>query len=106
MNTYTLKILLPGKKIYEGEIVSITAQCENGYISVLAGHEPMVAKLAEGLLTVRTKKEIIEGTAGSGMLFVGRNEAVIMISTFVWAGDEAGKGLGAEESAQAAQELS
>ena len=105
MNTYTLKILVPGKKIYDSEIVAIMAKCENGYISVLAGHEPMVANLVEGPFTVRTKGETMEGTAGSGLLLVVRNEAVIMVRSFVWAGDDTEKESLPQEPLQTIPEL-
>ena len=105
MNTYTLKILLPDKIIYNDKIASVTAECEDGQISVFSGHEPMIAKLVEGSLTVRTKEEMFEGTTGSGLLLVSRNEAAIMVRSFMWAGDDTGKEPTAQEPAQAAQEL-
>ena len=105
MKTYTLKILIQDKKIYEGEVVSVTACCKNGQLSVLAGHEPMIANLTEGSLTVRTKEVTMEATAGHGMLLVGREVTVVMVHSFVWAYDDTKKGPAAYTPATDVQEL-
>ena len=88
MKTYNMKILMQDKKIYESEVVSVTACCKNGQLSVLAGHEPMIANLTEGPLTVRTKEATMEATAGHGMLLVGREVTAVMVHSFVWTGDD------------------
>ena len=89
MSSYVLKILLPEKKIYDGEVTSIMATCEDGPLTVLAGHAPMTAMLVEGPLVVKTEQEVLEGIAGRGVLQVARNEAVLMVHSFKWDGDAA-----------------
>jgi len=88
MNSYLMKILTPEKKIYSGRIISMTATCENGLLTVLAGHAPMTAMLVEGPLVVKTEQETLEGITGQGVLCVDRSETVVMTHTFQWAGDE------------------
>ena len=89
MSFYVLKILLPEKKIYDGEVTSIMVACENGPLTVLAGHAPMTAMLVEGSLVIKTEREVLAGIAGRGVLQVARNEAVLMLHSFKWDGDDA-----------------
>lgn len=89
MRVYLLKILTPEKRIYESRVVSITVTGAEGRLSVLAGHAPMVAMLAEGPIMIRTEQETIEGVAGRGLLRVDRNETAVMVHAFQWNGDEA-----------------
>ena len=84
MTTYQLKIVMPEKKIYAGEVVSITVPGVDGLLSVLAGHEAMVALLSHGVIIIRTPEEELAGEIGPGFLEVSLNEAVVMIRTFRW----------------------
>jgi len=88
MKVYQLGILTPEKKIYNDTVVSITVSSENGQLTVLAEHAPMVAVLAEGPVIIRTDKETLTGETGGGVLQVSRNEAVIMVQCFKWEGEE------------------
>ena len=84
MNVYHLKILTPEKMVYDDEVISMTVTCADGQLTVLAGHAPMVALLAEGSATIRTEQGTIEGTAGHGILQVENNEAAVMVHSFAW----------------------
>lgn len=88
MKVYQLGILTPEKKIYNDTVVSITVSGGNGQLTILAGHAPMVAVLAKGPVIIRTEKETLVGETDGGVLQVSHNEAVIMVHSFKWAGDE------------------
>ena len=88
MSQYLLKILVPEKKIYEDEVVSLVVECENGPLTVLAGHAPMTALLVDGAVVLKTETETFEGMAGRGVLLVERNVCVVMTHAFSWAGNE------------------
>ena len=88
MRPYFLKILTPEKKIYDGEVVSLTVTCENGQLTVLAGHAPMLAALVEGPITIQTKRETIRGTGGGGVLRVDYGEVAVLVRFLKWDGDE------------------
>ena len=88
MSLYMLKILLPEKKVYEAEISALTVLCENGLLTVLANHEPMIATIGEGPLVIKTAQETLEGTAGAGLLKVSRDDVVVMVHSFKWGGEE------------------
>lgn len=89
MRDYLLKILTPEKRIYENKVISVTVTGAGGRLTVLAGHAPMLAMLAEGPIIVRTEQETIEGIAGCGLLRVDRHETAVMIHEFRWIRDEA-----------------
>ena len=97
MSLYSLKILTPEKKVYDAEISSLTVSCENGLLSILAGHEPMIVALKEGPLVVKTAQETLEGTAGNGILKVSQVEAIVMVHGFKWAGEEVAEETPVEE---------
>ena len=88
MSVYRLKILTPEEKIYDNEVGGVTVTCEDGTITVLAGHAPMVAMLIDGPVVVNAPHEVITGTAGRGVLKVEHNEAVIMVHSFAWIGND------------------
>ena len=84
MNTYRLKIVTPEKKLFDGEVLSVTVPGADGLLTVLAGHEAMVALLNPGIITIRTAENDLEGEAGPGFLEVSHNEAAVMIRAFHW----------------------
>lgn len=49
---YRLVIVTPGKIIYDGEVTSIIAPGELGYLGVLADHAPLITSLKHGNLEV------------------------------------------------------
>ena len=84
MSIYKLKIMTPEKTVYESEITSMTVTCENGQMTVLAGHAPMVAMLTDGPLLIRTGQKTVTGIAGDGILWVDHNESAVMVHSFAW----------------------
>jgi len=87
MSVYKLKIMTPEKTIYEGDATSMTVTCENGQLTVLAGHAPMVAMLTDGPILVREGEKALTGTAGDGILWVDHNESAVMLHALEWDDD-------------------
>lgn len=88
MRDYQLKILTPEKRIYDGQVISITVTGLDGRLTVLAGHAPMLAMLSEGSIVIRTAQETIKGVTGRGLLRVDRDETAVMVHAFRWDGEE------------------
>ena len=99
MKTYPLKVLTPEKRIFGDDVISVTVTCEDGQLSVLAGHAPMVAMLVEGPIVIRTTKETRSGVGERGVLQVARGEAIVMIHAFAWSDDEMAAELNIENAA-------
>jgi F-type H+-transporting ATPase subunit epsilon len=74
----TLEILTPDKKVYEGEITSVTVPGTLGSFEILAHHAPIISTLEDGKLTVRggSKEEIflIQG----GVVEVLNNKVMVL----------------------------
>ena len=74
-----LEILTPDKKIYEGEVSSISVPGAKGAFTVLHNHAPIISTLSKGQIMVvpeRSKTEIfnIEG----GIIEVKKNNIIVL----------------------------
>ncbi|MFD2161051.1 ATP synthase F1 subunit epsilon [Paradesertivirga mongoliensis] len=49
----TLEILTPDKKVYEGEVTSVTVPGTAGSFEILSNHAPIISTLEDGRVTVR-----------------------------------------------------
>ena len=90
MKTYRFIILSPEKKLYDGMVTSLSAPGDNGRLTVLADHAPMVAALARGNMVIRlaNENEALEGSLDSGLLKVGNHEVVALVHGFAWVEDK------------------
>lgn len=78
--TYRLVIASVGETRFDGPVLSATIPTTGGEITVLAHHEPLIATLKEGSITVREtlgdpKQFHVEG----GVLECSGNRAVVLL---------------------------
>jgi len=69
------------KTIYEGDALSLIVPSESGYLGVLAGHAPLVAKLVSGKITLRPpagKSSEIDSPPG-GFLEILKNQVTLIL---------------------------
>jgi F-type H+-transporting ATPase subunit epsilon len=78
MATYKLQIVTQEKIVFDGEVTSLIAPGELGYLGVMAQHAPLLAALGKGDLTVRAKGGTMTGTLEGGFLEVQNNVATIL----------------------------
>jgi F-type H+-transporting ATPase subunit epsilon len=72
-------MLTPEKILYQGEIASLVAPGQEGYLGVMANHAPMVAALATGEVKITNEKGKTSYFALSGgMLEVEREEVTLL----------------------------
>ena len=78
---FSLEILTPRRVVFRGEVVSLVAPAETGYLGVLAHHAPLVTTLASGALTVRNTSGAVKvlQAKGPGFLEVFKNQATVLI---------------------------
>ncbi len=50
----TLEILTPDKKVFEGEVASVTVPGTLGFFEILNDHAPIISTLENGKMTVRS----------------------------------------------------
>lgn len=86
--TFKLSVVSPEKTIFEGLVASITAPAYDGYLGILAGHEPMIAALGTGVLEFEDENEqrrfaMIDG----GFIEVSHGSAIVLADKAELAGE-------------------
>ncbi len=82
---FNLEIITPDKLIYQGEVVSLVAPAELGYLGVLADHAPLIANTVSGKITLRDrsgKSKAFVAKAG-GFLRVLKNNATLILESAI-----------------------
>jgi F-type H+-transporting ATPase subunit epsilon len=67
--------------LYEGIAISLIVPSASGYLGVLADHAPLVAKLLDGKITIRTPEgntNVIASSSG-GFLQVLQNQVTLLL---------------------------
>ena len=54
---YSIQMLTPEGRVYEGAAIAVVAPGELGSFGVLAHHQPMIAALTAGVLKITTPEE-------------------------------------------------
>ncbi len=76
---FKLSIVTPIKVFYDGEVRSIVAPGEVGYLGILSHHAPLITALKPGRLTVRDVNDhTSEYDISGGFLEVSNNSASIL----------------------------
>jgi F-type H+-transporting ATPase subunit epsilon len=74
----TLEILTPDKKVFEGEVTSVTVPGTMGSFQILKDHAPIISTLEDGPVIIRNKTDeqifIIKG----GVVEVLKNKIVVL----------------------------
>ena len=76
---FNLSIVTPEKLFYEGDINSLIAPGEEGYLGVLTNHAPLITTLIPGKLNIKDveEKELFFALSG-GFLEVFKNKVTIL----------------------------
>ncbi len=79
MKRFNLKIAQIDKAVFDGEVVSVTLPAETGEMTILANHEPVVAKLKEGKIKVKTKDKEEEFFVKDALFEFSDNNANVLM---------------------------
>lgn len=93
-----LKISSPEKTIFHGDVSKVTLPSENGEITILPQHAPMVSVIRPGIVTIRPterhtdtqsafifENETIKMTVSKGMIYVdGHSISVVTSAASSW----------------------
>lgn len=81
MQSLTLKLITPARTVLEEEAEEVVAETQDGQITILAHHSPLVTILKPGALLVRAKgKERTIAVAG-GVIEMSENTLTILADT-------------------------
>jgi len=78
---FKIHISTPEKTIYEGEISSLIAPGELGYLGVLVDHAPLIANLVPGKIIIRDEavQPTIFNCKSTGILEVLKNNVNVLV---------------------------
>ncbi len=80
MKEFYLEILTPSKKVYEGNVLSVTLPGTVGEFQILHDHAPLISTLEVGRMKLRTEKEGESVFAVSnGVAEVLKNKVLILV---------------------------
>ena len=79
--SFNIKIITPAKMVYEGDIVSLIAPSELGYVGILADHAPFIASLVKGKIILReaSDKTTTFNLQETGFMEVLKNNVTIFL---------------------------
>jgi len=80
-NKIKFKIVTPERTVFEEQVDQITLPTQEGEITVLPEHIPLIAVLAPGELTARQGGKEIAMAVSGGMVEVRKNELTILADT-------------------------
>lgn len=75
------KIVTPEKTVYEDEINQVTLPTQEGEITVLPNHIPLISVLTAGELVTKKDGEEIAMAVSGGMIEVRKNEITVLADT-------------------------
>lgn len=77
--TFILTITRVDERLYDGEASSVTIPGDKGQLTILAHHEPIIALLKRGIITVRTGDGEYTFEISRGMCEVSNNQVTILV---------------------------
>ena len=79
MKTFPLEILTVERVAFSGQVASLVLRGARGYFGVLAGHAPMVARLAPGRIRLTSGGREYALEAGAGFARVEKDRVSILL---------------------------
>ena len=78
---FQLNILTSAKSIYKGEISSLIAPGELGFLGVLANHAPLITNLVAGKIIFRDSsgEQTVIQSKSKGFMEVLKNQATLLL---------------------------
>ena len=73
-----LEIITPDKKIYSGEVISVSVPGASGRFQMLTNHSPIISTLLNGKVKVKDKEGIKEFEIKGGVVENLKNKIVIL----------------------------
>jgi F-type H+-transporting ATPase subunit epsilon len=74
-----LEIITPDKKVFDGEVASVTFPGSDGSFQVLNNHAPLVSLLTNGVVEYKTQEKGISQVAiTGGVVEVLKNKVIVL----------------------------
>jgi F-type H+-transporting ATPase subunit epsilon len=79
MKTFHLIITKIDGPVFDGDALSVTLPGEEGEVTILAGHEPLITRLKTGIITVMSDAGKTVHPIESGVLEVANNTVTVLL---------------------------
>jgi F-type H+-transporting ATPase subunit epsilon len=73
-----LEIITPDKKLFEGEVSSVTVPGKNGKFQMLNRHAPVISALKKGKIKIKTAQGIQQFDVNGGVAEMQKNKIIIL----------------------------
>lgn len=74
----TVEILTPDKKVFEGEVTSVTVPGTMGSFQILKDHAPIISTLEDGPVIIKNKADEQTFNIKGGVVEVLKNKIVVL----------------------------
>lgn len=79
MKSFQTEILTPKKVIFSGKAEALMLKSTAGYFGILAGHAPLIARLAPGNIKLTRDGKESAYQAGAGFVQVGKERVSVLL---------------------------
>ncbi len=79
----TLEILTPDKKVFEGEVTSVTVPGTSGSFQILKGHAPIISTLEDGAVIIKNATGVNTFNIKGGVVEVLANKIIVLAEAVI-----------------------
>ena len=73
-----LEIITPDKKLFEGEVSSVTVPGKSGKFQMLNRHAPVISALKKGKIKIKTAQGIQQFDVNGGVVEMQKNKIIVL----------------------------
>lgn len=73
-----LEIITPDKKLFEGEVSSVTVPGLKGKFQMLNRHAPVISALKKGKVKIKTSKGVEQFDVNGGVVEMQKNKIIVL----------------------------
>lgn len=81
---FKLEIITPEKQFLETQAEAVTVKCPDGELTVLKGHQPMIAAISIGELKIKENGQWRSAIGSQGFMEVRPDEVIIFTQACEW----------------------
>ena len=73
-----LEIITPDKKLFEGEVSSVTVPGKKGKFQMLNRHAPVISALKKGKIKIKSQQGIQQFDVNGGVVEMQKNKIIVL----------------------------
>ena len=73
-----LEIITPDKKLFEGDVTSVTVPGIKGKFQMLNRHAPVISALKKGKIKIKSAKGVEQFDVNGGVVEMNKNKIIIL----------------------------